>query len=209
MRIITFIVFVISLFFSACSRKVNYDHVQAKLPAFNQKISVATWDQREQVVSGSRKPDFVGYMRSTTGIAYPMGTTSGKPLADLLSNNISSSLSANGSSASVINTNTAQTASAILSNLKTAGQSRLILINCKQLHTDGYSRRSLLYNLIVSIYASNGTVIRQKTFNGKKPLGGNFFTGPGKFKKYMPEAFKNLIEEIFNDADIVSALKVK
>lgn len=208
MRIITFIFVVISLFFSACSRKVNYDHLQANLPALNQKISIATWDQREQVVSGSRKPDFVGYTRSGYGIAYPMGTTSGKPFANLISDNISSSLSSKGSSTSVIITNSDQTELTILSSLKKSGKSRLLLINCKELHTDGYGATSLLYNLIINVYAKDGTVIKQKAFKGKKPLGGNWFTGPGKFKQYMPVALKKLIEEIFNDADIISALKV-
>ncbi|CAG5009425.1 hypothetical protein DYBT9275_04495 [Dyadobacter sp. CECT 9275] len=209
MKRITVIIIVLSLFGYACSKKVNFENVHANVPAFNQKISVATWDQREQIVSGSRKPDFVGYMRSGAGIAYPMGTTSGKPLANLISNNVSSSLSAQGSTASVIATNANQSELTILSNLKKSGKNRLILINCKQLHMDGTGGRYLLYNLIVNVYTGNGTVIKQKAFTGKKPLGGSWFFGPGKYKQYMPEALKNLIGEVFNDADIVSALKAK
>jgi hypothetical protein len=61
--------------------------------------------------------------------------------------------------------------------------------------------------LLINIYSNDGTIIKQKTFSGKRPLGGSVAWGPGKYKQYMPEAFKKLIEEIFNDGDIVSALK--
>jgi hypothetical protein len=90
----------------AIGRKVNYDNVFIKVPAFNQKISIATWDQREQVASGTRKPDFVGYSRSGAGIAYPIGTSSGKPFADIISADISSPLSSKGSPTTVVITKT-------------------------------------------------------------------------------------------------------
>jgi hypothetical protein len=207
MKKITLSIIVVTLLGCAVSTKVNYDNAYADVPAFNQKMSIATWDQREQVVSGARKPDFVGYMRSGAGIAYPMGTTSGKPFSDVMSTNISSSLSSKGSPTNVIITNTNETASTIIDNLKKSGNNRLILMDCKQFHTDGYGATSLLYDLKVNIYDGDGTILKQKTFSGKKPLGGSVAWGPGKYKQYMPEAFKNLIEEIFNDAEIASALK--
>jgi hypothetical protein len=207
MKKTTFTIIVVTLFGCAISRKVNYDSVYANVPAFNQKVSIATWDQREQIVSGSRKPDFVGYTRSGAGIAYPMGTTSGKSFADIMSTNISSSFSSKGSPTSVIITNTNEPESTIIDDLKKSGNNRLILINCKQFHTDGYGATSLLYNLIINIYSGNGTIIKQKTFSGKRPLGGSVAWGPGKYQQYMPEAFKNLIEEIFNDTEITAALK--
>lgn len=45
-------------------------------------------DHREAVIDGSRKPDFVGYMRSNVGIAYPIGTESKNSLMLDLNNNI-------------------------------------------------------------------------------------------------------------------------
>lgn len=191
----------------AISRKVNYDNIHASVPSFNQKISIATWDQRIQILDGSRKPDFVGYMRSGAGIAYPMGTDDKRPFVDILSTNISSALTSNGSSVNIVPTKSSEAESDILDALKKTNNKKLILINCKQFVTDGYGAETLTYELIVNIYSNDGNLLKQKSFANKKALGGNAFWGPGKYSRYMPEALKDLIEEIFNDSDIISALK--
>ncbi len=191
----------------AVSRKVEYEGVYATVPDFKQKIALASWDQREQVVNGARKPDFVGYTRSGTGIAYPMGTDNGMPFTDNMSSSISLSLSRQGSTVAVVNTQSAERESRILEQLKKTNNNRLILIDCKDFHTDGYGATSLMYNLQVNIYSGKGELLTKKTFNGKRALGGSVAWGPGKYKEYMPEAFKKLIEEIFNDPEISSALQ--
>ena len=191
----------------AISRKVEYEGVYANVPDFKQKIALASWDQREQVVNGSRQPDFVGYMRSGAGIAYPMGTDNGKPFTDNMTSSISVSLSKQGSTVTDVNTQFTEKESLIIDQLKKTKGNRLILINCKQFHTDGYGSTSLMYNLQLNIYSEQGDLLKQKTFNGKRALGGSVAWGPGKYKVYMPEAFKKLIEEMFNDPEIVPVLQ--
>jgi hypothetical protein len=191
----------------AISRKVDYDGLYANVPDVKQQIAIASWDQREQVLSGARKSDFVGYMRSGAGIAYPMGTESGKPLADIMSDDIAASFKAKGSNTAVVTTQPSEKQSLIIEQLKKTKHSRLILINCKEFHTDGYGAVSLMYNLQLHIYSAQGELVKEKTFNGKKSLGGSVAWGPGKYKQYMPEAFKKLIEEIFNDSEIMTALQ--
>ena len=154
----------------AISRKVEYEGIYANVPAFKQKIAIATWDQREQVLTGARNPDFVGYTRSGAGIAYPMGTESGKPFADIASVDISSSLSAKGSTTKIVMTQSSTQESKIIEQLKKTKSKKLILIDCRQFHTDGYGATSLMYNLQVTIYSEDGSNLKQKTFNGKKPL---------------------------------------
>ena len=191
----------------AISRKVEYEGVYANVPAFKQRIGLASWDQREQVIGGSRQPDFVGYTRSGAGIAYPMGTENGKPFVDNMTSSISVSLSKQGSTVANVFTQFSEKESLIISQLKKTKSNRLILINCKQFHTDGYGATSLMYNLQINIYGEQGDLIKDKTFSGKRTLGGSVAWGPGKYKEYMPEAFKKLIEEIFNDSEIATALQ--
>ena len=191
----------------AISRKVEYEGVYAKVPDFKQKIALASLDQREQVLSGGRKPDFVGYTRSGAGIAYPMGTANGTPFTDNMSSSISASLSKQGSTVAVVKTQSTENESLIMEQLERTKSSRLILINCKQFHTDGYGANSLMYNLKVNIYSEKGDLLKEKTFSGKRALGGSVAWGPGNYKEYMPEAFKKLIEEIFNDPEIATALQ--
>jgi hypothetical protein len=191
----------------AISRKVEYEGVYANVPAFKQRIALASWDQREQVVNGARQPDFVGYTRSGAGIAYPMGTENGKPFVDNMTSSISVSLSKQGSTVANVITQFNEKESLIISQLKKTKSNRLILIDCREFHTDGYGATSLMYDLQVKIYGEQGDLLKQKTFNGKRALGGSVAWGPGKYKEYMPEAFKKLIEEIFNDSEITSALQ--
>ena len=191
----------------AVSRKVEYEGVYANVPAFKQRIGLASWDQREQVVNGSRLPDFVGYTRSGAGIAYPMGTANGKPFTDNMTSSISVSLSKKGSTVAVVTTRYNEQESMIIDQLKKTNSNRLILINCKEFHTDGYGATSLMYDLRLNIYSEKGDLLKQKTFSGKRPLGGSVAWGPGKYKEYMPEAFKKLIEEIFNDPEMAPIIQ--
>ncbi len=191
----------------AVSRKVEYEGVYASVPAFKQRIALASWDQREQITDGSRQPDFVGYTRSAAGIAYPMGTANGNPFADNMTSSIASSLTKQGSTVTGVITSSSEKESMIMSQLKKTNGNRLILINCKQFYTDGYGATSLMYNLEINIYGQQGDLMKQKTFNGKRALGGSVAWGPGKYKEYMPEAFKKLIEEIFNDSEITATLQ--
>lgn len=203
------IIFILTIvFFSSCavSRKVDYEGVRGDLPEFKQHTALACWDQREQILSGARKTDFVGYMRSGVGIAYPMGTESGRPLADIMANDIAESLKAKGSSSTVVLTQSSDKQSLILDKLKKTKNNRLILVNCKDFYTDGYGAVSLMYKLEFLIYSADGSIITQKTFDGKKPLGGSAAWGPGKFKEYIPKAFKALMEEIFSDPEIKRAI---
>ncbi len=191
----------------AVSRKVEYEGVYANVPAFRQKIGLACWDQREQVTNGSRQPDFVGYTRSGAGIAYPMGTANGRPFIDNMTSSIASSLTKQGSTVTGVITSFSEKESLIMSQLKKTNGNRLILIDCKQFYTDGYGATSLMYNLQISVYGQQGDLIKQKTFNGKRALGGSVAWGPGKYKEYMPEAYKKLIEEMFNDSEIAAVLQ--
>jgi hypothetical protein len=191
----------------AISRKVDYDGVRLDVPSFNQSIAIATWDQREQVLAGARKPDFVGYTRSGAGIAYPMGTESGRPFADIMSNDLSVALTKKGNKASFVVTNSGDAEANILKKLVKTGKNRLLLINCKEFFTDGYGKNSLHFYLVVTVHSADGTSMAQKEFRGKWELGGSFMWGQGDYKQYMPEAFKRLVEQIFNDADIAAALK--
>lgn len=197
-------IILIGAIFSSCaiSRKVPYNEMILNLPQVKtENLSIAVWDQREQLLKGSRKPDFVGYMRSGAGIAYPMGTLSGKAFADEIALNIASSYKNNGLNVSIINTSYKDNENSILNSFKNSSNNKLILMKCNQLHTDGYNIEALLYNIQVSIYNKNGALIAQKSFVGKKELGKGM-----KYKTYMPNGLKELIEEIFNDATIHNAI---
>jgi|GEM_PF-595123 len=201
-----FYLILFSTLLSSCaiSRKIPYNNLTIDLPQINTKsLSIAVWDQREQVIKGSRKPDFVGYMRSGAGIAYPMGTLSGKAFAEDIALNIYSSFNKNEINVSVINTSYKENENNVLRNLVSSSNDKLILLKCNQLHTDGYNSQALQYNLKILIYDKNGKLINQKSFIGTKE-----FARRGSYKVYMPNGLNELIKEIFNDKTVFNALNI-
>lgn len=186
----------------AISRKIPYHNLKINLPQIETKnLSIAVWDQRVQLLKGKRKPDFVGYLRSGAGIAYPMGTVSGNDFAEDIACDIASSFKNNGVNCIVIKTNYQESKNVILSNFKKTNNDKLILIKCNQLHTDGYTKENLIYELVVYIYDKDGSLITQKLFSGEKALGSGL-----DYQKYMPNGLRELIRDIFYNKTINRAL---
>ncbi len=199
----------VTFVFAGCavSRKVQYDRLNLNLPEVKtESVSIATWDQRSQILDGSRKPDFVGYMRSGAGIAYPMGTKSGKPFTDDLSTTIAEAFNEEGCSTSIIKTTYDQEEDAIIDNLLSSGNERLILLKLDKLYTDGYGVQVLNYDMQLSIYDASGELMASESNEGNNEIGGNAFWGPGDYKQYMPTALKIILENMFSDSSIKEAL---
>lgn len=74
----------LSLMGCAFGRKIPYEKMTLTLTGPGiQPAALSVIDSREMVIDKNRKPDFVGYTRSGAGIAYPMGTGSGKSFAEI------------------------------------------------------------------------------------------------------------------------------
>ena len=201
--------FLLATIISGCaSLKVQYDERNPDLPAFSEHITIAVWDQREQIRDGSRKTDFVGYVRSLAGIAYPIGTLSGNPFSDDISSTISSSLEDKGCSTSIITTLPIEDENVIFDNFNKYGKGKLFLMKCLEHKIDGYGLPILHFDLQVKIYSLEGKQISEKNYQGERNLGES--VGWGKnFKKYkepISEGLEDLLEEIFNDPEILEAL---
>jgi len=196
----------LAIILSGCafSRSVSYHDLHVNTPSINDgKLSIAVWDQREQVTSGHRKPDFVGYTRSGAGIAYPMGTESGKPFADDIALDIATSFEQNGIKVNVVPTIYNESENAILSRLKDGDNDKYIYMKMNKLHTDGYMGFDLFYDLGTSVYKSSGELLIQKSITGTKPLG-----IVKHYKTNLPVGLQELLEQILNDPDIIGALNI-
>ena len=197
-----FLIYLI-LFISGCaiSRKVDYRETDFTLTNITTpSIAIAIWDQRPQVVDGSRKSNFVGYMRAGVGIAYPMGTKSGAPFVNEISQEIVQAFNKSDIKSTIVKTLADESYNNILKNLIQQNANKLILIKCIELHTDGYARHALLYNLDVYIYNSTGVEIVKKNFSGKNDV------IRGNYKRAMPGTLSELLEEVFDDTSIKSAM---
>ncbi len=191
----------------AVNRKVKYDSLKMNLSEVKtKKVSLALLDQREAVIDGSRKPDFVGYMRSNVGIAYPIGTESKNSFMNDLSSDIVNSFSRFGVKANNIITSHTEKEDEVRSKIFSTEDDKKILFVFDELHTDGMAIQVLHYRINVFIYDKNNELLKYKIFEETKKLGGNIAFGAGPYKRYMPEAIVKLFEEIFIDEEILNAI---
>ncbi|WP_068842151.1 hypothetical protein [Flavobacterium chilense] len=187
----------------AVGRKVKYNDLKLDLFDIKTKnIDLALLDHREAVIDGSRKPDFVGYMRSNVGIAYPIGTESKNSLILDLTNNIVNSLDRYDIKVNSLSTKWQEDEKTIKSQLLSLQGDKKVLLVFDQLNTDGYMIQFLYYKINLYIYDKDGTLLKYKSIDGKEKLGGNVAFGAGSYKTYMPEAMKKLFEGMFKDKEI-------
>lgn len=193
---------------SSCgsNRQIEYNHVEANLPEVTKTLTIASWDQRPQILDGRFKPDFVGYLRSSAGIPYAMGTESDQTLMEDISESISLSFKNQNSLTKVVTTSPSDSKESILTKLKEEGGDRLVLLTCDLYHTDGYGKMFLEYDVTLEIFNTQAKLLASKEMEGKRHVGGSVWYG-GKFKQYIPEGLKTLLEELFNDPIIVAALQ--
>ena len=93
---LTLLLFVFLLTGCAVNRKLSYHTIKTEIPVHpGLTYAVASHDQREAVVDGSRDELFVGYKRSSLNIAYPVGTKSRKRFSDDFSEKYKRSLKTN------------------------------------------------------------------------------------------------------------------
>ncbi len=198
---------VILLTSCAVSRKVKYDSLKMNLSEIKTKnISLALLDQREAVIDGSRKPDFVGYMRSNVGIAFPIGTDSENNFMSDLSSNIVNSLTRFGVTVNNVVTSHTEDENEVKSKVFTTNDDKKILFVFDELHTDGMAIQVLHYKINVFVYDKNNELLKYKFFAETRKLGGNVAFGAGPYKRYMPEAIVKLFEETLNDDEILNAI---
>ena len=194
----------------AVNRKIKYDGLQWDVSKVqNKELLFALLDHRAQVIDGSRNPDFVGYMRSNVGIAYPMGTQSKNDFINDLSQNLINSLDRFDIKATCIKTNFTDDEKVVKSTLLSSSGNKKILLVFDELHTDGYAIQLLHYKINVFVYNKTGELLKFKRFEGERKLGGTVAFGAGPYKKYMPQSISKLFEEIFNNEELLTQINSK
>ncbi|MBS0592732.1 MAG: hypothetical protein JSR84_04600 [Proteobacteria bacterium] len=180
----------------AFGQKVGYSGVKADIEAQGTStVSVATHDQRPYVVSGNKKPTFVGLSRGGFGNPFDVNTVSGAPLADDFSNSISTSLAARGFKTSVVHLAADESPRAVKEALKTPAD-RVVLVTLHEWKSDTFVHTKLIWNVTVAVYVHDGHELASVPFQGEEPIGGT-----------VQAAFTRKLEEWFSDAKIVAALK--
>ena len=180
----------------AFGQKITYSNTTADVDAAgNKTVGVATLDQRPYVLSGNKKPSFVGLSRGGYGNPFDVETPKGAPLADEIGESVSRSLAERGFKSSVVKVTPSQSRRAALEALTKTGAERLVLISLKEWKSDKFWRTSLIQDVSVQVMDAGGTELAKANFTSDEVVGD------------VPMAFRSKIEAWFADPKIVEALK--
>ena len=169
-------------------------------------ISLAVEDQRDEVRSGQRTPDFCGVMRSGWGFPYQVMTASNAPLASDFADIVARGLRVNGFRVLVVVAPPNQPEAATLQALASGAADLSLLIRISEWKSDTLTRTTLTYRAAAQLRDRQGQVIGESFISGKDVLPGDFLDPMAKMKETVPDATRANLEHLLNDPSIASAL---
>ena len=143
--------------FGAAGNKVEYRAADLELPYAGQgKVVIVVNDLRPYIVSGDKKPDFVGIMRGGFGNTFDVATASGKPLPADLVESLSGMLGRAGYTAVPEALGKNEALEPALQRLAALGADRIVMVQLRQWKTDTYSSTNLTFDVTVSVFDGAG-----------------------------------------------------
>ena len=83
----------------------------------------------------------------------------------------------------------------------------LVLLTLNEWKSDTYMTTTLYYDVTMRMRDQDGKDLAEQKLQGKDNLGGNAFDPTSHAKEAVPQAFKEKIGELLNNADIAAALE--
>jgi hypothetical protein len=192
----------------AFGHKYNYHEVVPNLRAEGSgHITVATHDQRPYVMSGSQGPHFVGLTRGGYGNPFNVGTQSGRPLAEDMTQALCHALQKKGFACRPIMVTAKQSPEDVRHQLQVATENLALLLTLREWKSDTYIGTVLVYDVTLRVFDASNTVLAEVQRAGRDVLGSNFWNPTGVAYTAVPKAFKEKMEELLNHPEVLSALQ--
>ena len=170
---------------------IRLQHAPGSGPKFttSRTVTVDAKDSRDFIVSGDKKPSYLGHFRAGFGNTWDVNNSEYKALAVQFKEDMLAELKAQG----------IQTVE--------AGE-RNIQVDIKDWNFDTYQNGKLWYEISVNITDNAGTVLASTTVKDQKVIRGSFWTGPvGAFKREVPVIYSDIIKNILGQDAIQKALQ--
>lgn len=190
-RFVTGIVLVLSALLGGCAAGNRIDYresvptISLPSPVEKKGIEVLVVDQRPYVISGNKKPNFVGVMRALAYVPYNITTASG---FDLSSDIEQATMSALGGHY--------LTARAVLpsANEASSPDHLLLRMTLRDWKNDVYMRARFDYDVTAEVIDHNGTVLASKSAQHRGAI------------NHVIVAGTSVLQEVLGDDRVVSAL---
>jgi hypothetical protein len=146
----------------AVGNRYDYGNAISGLPVSGSgKLAVAVVDARPYVLSGDKKPDFVGLQRGGFGNPFDVRTGSGRPLADEMRDSIAKALQQQGF--------------AVVGGTEAAP--RKLELRVFDWKTDVMVKMKTTYDLQLSVFDASGALLAQSKAKGEDVGSGGFESG--------------------------------
>lgn len=194
-------------FGAASANHIDYLHKDIKTNYAGQgSVAVAILDMRSYVLSGDKKPQFVGVIRGLFGNPGNVKTKSGKALTDDFGASIAAALSNAGFAASNQSTGATETSAQAVERLLQAKPDRIVIVQLRDWKTDEYQKLKLHYDITVSVYDRAGILLDSISDTADETLPGTpeFISKPYVHQSVV--AYRRKLEGWLNDDKIRIAL---
>jgi hypothetical protein len=194
--------------------KIEYRNIELKIEAnSNITYAVAVLDKREVVTNKNQGPEFVGYIRSGTGIAYPIWTASGNTFTDDITLSIINAIQKSGAKATQISTSFSMNTSEVIDKLKATNADKLILVIIDEWRNDTRPwhmkvATEMIWNLRLQVLDGTGTLKAENKVEGRDGgINPSLSSNTKKIKLITDKYYKEKMEKLFTGDNIVSNLK--
>jgi|GEM_PF-2697297 len=190
-------------------RTQEYRYIEFQINASSDiTYAIAVLDKREVVTSKSQKPDFVGYVRSTTAIAWPIKTESGNSFTDDVTFNIKSAIEKSGAIVTKVSTNFEMNPEDVIEKLKSSNADKLILVIINKWRSDTKSYYSkiatdMIWDITLQMYDANDETKIENNINGiNKEINPAKKTNKTLRQNIIDIYYKEKMEELFTSVNM-------
>jgi len=197
----------LTTFLVGCAVGNTYDYSQANINLAvtgHSDLGLAVIDERPYVLSGDKKPDFIGLQRGGFGNPFNVSTESGRALAVEMAEAMTSELEDNGFK--VFDLHVSESGSKIVASaIHEAAKTRNVILIVHEWKTDAMMSFGLTYDLRLKVMDESANLLAEAETSGiKEKLGGAGFEGANSIA--AANAFSSKIGQLFNDPDVMRAL---
>jgi hypothetical protein len=168
----------------------------------SRSLQIVAVDERPEVLSGDKTPQWIGLQRAGFGIPYGVHTESGKPLAEELGNSLAQSFRRSGASPEV-------NAVPLRGNLETVpfSKDRALVLRIKKWKSDTMTNVNFTYHLEASVQDRSRKVLAKNAVEGNDSIDGSFWNPVGASERRVTAKQREILERLVNAPQIVAALR--
>jgi hypothetical protein len=190
----------------AIGRKHAYDNGSPRMPRGSRSVALAVQDQRPAVLSGAKRPNFVGLQRGGFGNPFDVTTASGQPLAADFATSIRHGLMRAGYRVIPVPVSDRAAPAQVQAALAQTQAERGLMVQIQEWKADTQMRTALHYSVMLRVFDPAGQELGRAVVFGDDTLGGDFIDPAGHAEEAVPRAYIQKLEELLNSPAVVRAL---